>query len=179
MTSINTDRILSNLAKILRSKRFFIAVLALYLVQAVFFSIVINTGDIYRGDYGVAPDEARHLGNVMYFAKQPILNGPFVYTMNDSDFVLGTITTFPSNTFYYLMAIPVKAAAYLHVTNSQIYLILRLLVVLIGFVGLIIFRKLVYENTKNKLIANTSVLAVASTGMYVWEASAVSYVFPL
>lgn len=178
MISIHTDRILSGLGKILQSRRFFIAVLVLYSLQAIFFSVAINTGDIYEGQYGVAPDEARHFGNVMYFAKRPVADGPFVNSMSDEDLVLGTVTTFPSNTFYYLMAIPAKVAAHLNFSEAQIYLMLRLLVAFIGLIGLVVFRKLAQEVGASRLVANVATLALASTGMYVWESAAVSYDIP-
>lgn len=168
------------LGRIISSKKFYLFVLVAFLLQGLFFAGIITSGETSKDgttvlDYGVAPDEVRHFGNVMYFAERPLQDGPFVSHIEPKDLVLGDVQTFPSYLFYYILSFPARIMIEFGVPDSGILFMLRVIVLITGLVGLIVLRKLIAELTSSRLIQNMGVFALANTGAYLWFSAALSY----
>lgn len=173
---------LKKLLAFIRSPKFFAAVVVLFVLQGIFFAIAVNPSDIYvlddgtvtRGG-GVVPDGNRHIGAIYYYAQQPILNGPVISDMRDSDLWMGDLERFPSYLYYYLMSLVIRIPIALDASDIVNVMIIRLLGLVIGVLALIAFRKVISEITSNKVVVNVATLALAITGSFAWLAPAENY----
>lgn len=174
--------VLKKLINFVKSPKFFVGIIVLYLLQGLFFTVAVNPSDIYviedgtvtRGG-GVVPDGNRHIGAIYYYAQQPIENGPFITDMTDSELWMGDLERFPSYLYYYLLGLIMKIPLALQASDFVNVMIIRLVGLVIGLLALLVFRKIVREITTNKLIGNLTVLGLAVTGSFAWLSPAENY----
>lgn len=169
-------------ATFLCSKLFYQLTLLLFVFSAIFFALVINTGDRVVDETGteviakaVGPDEFRHVGNIEYYAKRPLLAGPVIKDADPQDLWLGEIERFPSYLYYYLASFPVKITSYFNLSLQHTVLVLRLLNIIVGLIGLTVFYKFLRIAKLSPLVVNVSTFLLANTGMYIWVSSSVTY----
>lgn len=162
--------VIGSLKPFLRSNGFFYSILGIFIVQTLFFIVLI--------DKGVVPDESRHFGNIQFYAQRGIFDGPIVDSVSGKELVLGEVQRFPSYLYYYVMSFPAKVMYHFGATDAYVYLMLRILTMLSGLAGLIVLRKLLLESNAGKAISNLTILALSMTGMYVWMSAGVNYDIP-
>jgi hypothetical protein len=122
-----------------------------------------------------APDEARHIGNILYYAERPILNGPFISDPPDKSIWLGEITRFPSYLYYYVMSFPARLLLAGGASFGTLVIALRLFSLVAGILNLIIFRKTLRAIGFSLPVASVATLGLAFTGEFMWLSAAVTY----
>lgn len=170
--------------KALGSENFFKWIIAVFLVQAVFSMFVISSstpidgiGGRYteRNENGVVPDGHRHIGAIYYYAERPITAGPVITNMPEGDLWMGDLERFPSYFYYYALSFPVRVAMALNFSDIGIVWLIRLIGIGLGVLSLLVFRRIVALVSKNVIVQNLSVLALALTGSFVWLSAGENY----
>jgi hypothetical protein len=159
------------------------AALVAFVLMGVFFAVILHY-PIVDGQghvpYGgtIAPDEHRHIANILYYAGLPLSNGPVLHHIEPSDLAMGEMLRFPSYFYYYVMSFPVKPFINLGLPYSWIVIALRLANVLFGLLGLVVLRRLLRTMGFSAAVSVLSVVVLVFTGRYVWQSAAVSYDAP-
>ncbi|OII38486.1 hypothetical protein BIU98_13680 [Curtobacterium sp. MMLR14_010] len=154
----------------------FIAVGAVLSV-VIHMPVVDGVGHVpYSGT--IAPDENRHIANILYYASRSVWAGPVITDAPPHLLTMGEIERFPSYFYYYAASFPVKALLDLGAPYSVIVVALRFANVLIAAVGLLVVHRLVRALGISASISTLVVLLLAFTGRYEWQAAAVTYDTP-
>lgn len=151
---------------ILASKKFYYFLIALFAIQAVYFSAVIN--------YKVPSDEEYHFTLTQYYAQRPVTAGPIIADQS-SAFNLGDIERIPSYLYHYTLSFYLRAVS--TVTNNQdtqIFM-LRLVNVALGVAALVMLAKIFKRINRSRLTINLTIAWLAMTGMFVWVFAGLSY----
>lgn len=168
------------LASILRSPKFLYVTLVLFILQGLFLTVAIapslQTGDSYlQRSPGVVPDGNRHTQVVYFYAKAPILNGPFVGNMTSQEMTMGDLERLPSYLYHYLLSFPVRLAQAIGASELAIAIMLRLIGLAVGVLALIAFWRLSLALKVGPAIANLATLGLAFTGMFAFLSPAMNY----
>ena len=163
------QKITNKITDWLSSPKFFKVVLVLFLIQGVYFVLAVKPSSItidQASGYevrsgGVVPDGNRHIGAIYYFAKRPILAGPIVNDQQPADLWIGDLERFPSYLYYYLLSFPVRLSMSLGASDMVNVVLIRLIGLIFGVLGLIIFRRIVKELKVHETVTNMSILALA------------------
>jgi hypothetical protein len=124
----------SVLFSVIRSRKFFYAVVVLLVIQAIWFALVAR--------YPMAFDEDFHFGIIKIYAHQW---GPFITSTPPDSGAYGDLIRTPSYLYHYLMSFPYRlAASFTHDETIQI-IVLRFLNVAMFASGLVVFRKLLRQ----------------------------------
>ncbi|WP_253206222.1 phospholipid carrier-dependent glycosyltransferase [Curtobacterium aetherium] len=159
------------------------AALVVFVLMGVFFAgilhypIVDGEGHVPYGGT-IAPDEHRHLANILYYAGLPLTNGPVLHHIDPGDLAMGEMLRFPSYFYYYVMSFPVKPMVNAELPYSWIVIALRLANVVFGLLGLVVLRRLLRTMGFSTAVTVLSVIVLVLTGRYVWQSAAVSYDAP-
>jgi len=152
---------------------------ALGVLFAVILKYPVVDGDGHVPYTGtIAPDEHRHIANILYYAQRPVTAGPVLHHIAPSDLAMGEMLRFPSYVYYYVMSFAVKPIINLGLPYSYIVVALRLVNVVVGAIGLIVTRRLLRTMGLSEAVAVLTVIMLIGTGRYVWQSSAVSYDAP-
>jgi hypothetical protein len=144
---------------------------------AIHMPVVDGVGNVpYVGT--VAPDENRHIANILYYAGRSVWAGPVITDAPAQLLSMGEIERFPSYVYYYVTSFPVKAMLDVGAPYSVIVVALRFLNVLIAAAGLLVVHRLVRAMGMSLWVATLVVLLLAGTGRYEWQAAAVTYDTP-
>ncbi|GAA1494804.1 phospholipid carrier-dependent glycosyltransferase [Curtobacterium herbarum] len=151
-----------------------------FVVFGVLFAVVLHypivdgNGTVpYVGT--IAPDEHRHIANVLFYAHRSITAGPIIDSVPTRDLAMGEVLRFPSYFYYYVMSFPVKVMINEALPYSWIVVFLRLVNLVAGLLGLVVARRLLKATGFSESIAVLSVVLLAFTGRYMWQSAAVSY----
>lgn len=147
------------------SNLFLRLVFALFIIQAVYLAVSINSG--------TGPDEAFHMGAIGFFAKEGIFslfsNGPQI-----SDFYLGSIYSRPDIAYHYIFSYLFSALSPF-VTNESLVLIIKLLNVLIATFSLYVLKLLADAARISPLARNLGLFWVSNMLMFVFLSGSVNY----
>jgi hypothetical protein len=157
--------------------------LAVFVVVGAVLSVVIHmpvvdgAGHVpYTGT--IAPDENRHIANILYYASRSVWAGPVITHAPAELLPMGEIERFPSYFYYYVASFPVKAMVDLGAPYSLIVAALRFANVLIAAIGIVVVYRLVRALGVAASISTVVALLLAFTGRYEWQAAAVTYDTP-
>ncbi|MFJ4220976.1 hypothetical protein [Curtobacterium luteum] len=164
--------VLDRLHVVLSSRAAFVVVLAAFLVLGCFFAVTIHV------PASAAPDEIRHIGNILFYAARPWTAGPFVHDAAASTLRLGEVTRFPAYLYYYLMAFPAKAALAVGLDQERTVMVLRGIDVLAAGAGLYALRVMFRNAGVPTSVGLLAIVTTAFTGRYVWQAATISYDAP-
>lgn len=176
-----------SLGRWLRSRWFLYPTLGLFLVQGVFLALALDVAEWHfpagakrpvMTNWGVSPDEFRHIGNIEYYAARGWFDGPVIDNANVKDLWLGEIERFGSYFYYYVFSFPYKLLSELGVDRDSIILIIRLAGVGIGLEGLLVFRSILKVLKVNPTVVAVGLFGLANTTAYVQMSSAVNYDMP-
>ncbi len=146
------------------SNLFLRLVFALFIIQAVYLAVSINSG--------TGPDEAFHMGAIGFFAKEGIFslfsNGPQI-----SDFYLGSIYSRPDIAYHYIFSYLFSALSPF-VTNESLVLIIKLLNVLIATFSLYVLKLLADAARISPLARNLGLFWVSNMLMFVFLSGSVN-----
>ncbi|NII42207.1 hypothetical protein E9228_002865 [Curtobacterium flaccumfaciens] len=173
----------NRLVRLLESPWTFRITIALFVVVGAVLSVAIHmpvvdgVGHVpYSGT--IAPDENRHIANILYYAGRSVWAGPVITDAPAQLLSMGEIERFPSYVYYYLTSFPVKAMLDVGAPYSAIVVALRFLNVLIAAAGLLVVHRLVRTMGMALWVATLVVVLLAATGRYEWQAAAVTYDTP-
>jgi hypothetical protein len=132
---------------LLRSRTFFVAIMALFVVESSWIAL--------SASYPMAFDEDFHFGIIKLYAKQW---SPFFAHQPAGGNVYGALTTDPSYLYHYLMSFPYRLVSLL--TSSQMAQIITLRFIDIGMfsIGLILFRKLLLRTKAPPSLIHIAIL---------------------
>jgi hypothetical protein len=157
--------------------------LVLFVVFGAVFAVVLHypivdgNGNVpYLGT--IAPDEHRHIANILFYAHRSVTAGPIIDSVPTRDLAMGEVLRFPSYFYYYVMSFPVKVMINEALPYSWIVVFLRLVNLVFGVLGLVVMRRLLKAMGFSDSIAVLSVIVLAFTGRYIWQSAAVSYDAP-
>ncbi|PZF59529.1 hypothetical protein DEJ23_00295 [Curtobacterium sp. MCSS17_008] len=171
-TGARRDVVLGHVARALSSRTAFVVVLVAFLLLGFFFAITIHV------PASAAPDEVRHIGNIMFYAARPWTAGPFVHDAPESTLRLGEVTRFPAYLYYYVMSFPAKAALAVGLDQERTVMVLRGIDVLAAGAGLYALRVMFRNAGVPTAIGLLAIVTTAFTGRYVWQAATISYDAP-
>jgi hypothetical protein len=153
--------------KNLGSKKFLLFILAIFILQSVWYAASIK--------YRIPPDERYHYQVTNYYAERPVLSGPVIKDQSKATFHLGDIERTPSYLYHYLMSFPLKAVKSITKSENKQVIILRLINLLIVLGGLLILYKMFVHIKLTNLQINIIFLLLTMTGMFVWMSVAINY----
>jgi hypothetical protein len=154
----------------LSSKKFFYILLGVIIASCLFFAISVI--------YMIPPDEFYHFRFIEYYAKQPILSGPFITNQGVEHFDLRDITRIPNYFYHYGMSFPLRG---LYQFTDSIFaqvLVLRLLTLSIGIASLFVIRRILRQVKASQLMQNSVLFLLGLTGMLLWIFSSINYDVP-
>jgi hypothetical protein len=159
------------------------ATLVAFVLLGVVFAVVLHypvvdgNGNVpYAGT--IAPDEHRHIANILFYAQRSVAAGPIIDSVPTRDLAMGEVLRFPSYAYYYVMSFPVKLMLHESVPYGWVVVSLRLVNVVFGALGLVAVRRLVEAIGFSAPTAVLTTVLLAFTGRYVWQSAAVSYDAP-
>lgn len=135
--------------KIINTKQFFIAILALVILQSGWYALSFKTSQF---------DEVFHYRFISMYSEQ---DTPFVKSQDTKWDDLGDTTRYPSYLYHYTMSIPLKATrSFLKSERAQVTL---LRIINIGFfvAALAVYRKLLEKIGASEALSNVILLFVA------------------
>ncbi|ROS46241.1 hypothetical protein [Curtobacterium sp. PhB78] len=165
-------RLLDRANSLLSSRAAFGAVLVVFLLTGFFFAVTLHVPS------SAAPDEIRHIGNVLFYAARPWTAGPFLHDVDASTLKLGEVTRFPAYLYYYLMSFPARAASGIGLSEEHVVMVLRCIDVLAAGAGLCALRAVFRNAGIPASIGLVATIVTAFTGRSVWMAATVSYDAP-
>lgn len=140
--------------------------IAIFALQAVYFSAVIN--------YKVPSDEEFHFLLTKYHAERPLVAGPIISDQT-TNFMLGDIQRMPSYLYHYVTSFYLRVVmAFTGNQETQVFM-LRLLNVGIGVAVLCMIVRVFRRLNKSQLSINLTIAWLTFTGMFVWVFAALSY----
>lgn len=156
--------------KFISSSKFFYILIGCIAASCLFFAASIK--------YTFPPDEPYHFQFVEYYAKQPLLSGPFITNQGVEHFELRDITRVPNYLYHYSMSFVLRAS-YMFTDDvpTQVFII-RILTLAIGIASLFIVRRILRQIGANGFIQNSVLLLLSLTGMLLWIFSSISYDVP-
>lgn len=158
-----TDKIYRFVVRLLSSNGFFYGVIALTVVQALWYALSFQP-TIF--------DEGEHLGFITAYSHQL---SPFIaHQATQYDF-LGEITRSPSYLFYYIMSWPYRLVTVFTHSNYVHIIVLRLICICLFTAGIVIFRKVLVNAGASKAVASTVMLFVVLTPTFALLPGAVNY----
>lgn len=184
---MNKMGLLAKVRSIISSPSAYRWIIALFILQALFSVVIISPSTpkdgvggryVERNEDGVVPDGHRHLGAIYYYAERPVLAGPVISDMADSDLWMGDLVRFPSYLYYYVLSFPVRIAMAFHASDMAIIYLVRLIGLVIGVLALLVFRRITQLVTSSLAVQNISLFALSLTGSFVWLAAAENYDVP-
>jgi len=152
------------------SKKFFYGLLGFIVLSCLLFVISIT--------YKIPPDEYYHFRFIEYYAKQPILDGPFIANQGLDHFDLRDITRIPNYLYHYLMSFPLRV---MYAFTDQIFaqvIVLRIITLGIGIAGLFVVRRILRQIKASSFVQNSVLFLISLTGMMLWIFSSISYDVP-
>ncbi|PYY50068.1 hypothetical protein [Curtobacterium sp. MCBD17_023] len=152
-------------------------VVGAFLSVAVHMPVVDGVGHVpYAGT--IAPDEGRHIANILFYAGRSWTAGPIITDAAPHLLTMGEIERFPSYVYYYVMSFPVKPLIDLGAPYTVIVVMLRAVNVVIGALGLVVIHRLFRVMGFSASIGALAVIVVALTGRYEWQSAGVTYDTP-
>ncbi len=162
---------------VLRATLVVFVLLGIVFAVTLHYPIVDGNGNVpYAGT--IAPDEHRHIANILFYAHRSVWAGPVIDSVPTRDLAMGEVLRFPSYFYYYVMSFPTKVFLNAGLPYSWLVVFLRLVNLGFGVVGLVVMRRLLRTMGFSESISVLSVIALAFTGRYVWQSAAVSYDAP-
>jgi hypothetical protein len=128
--------------------------------------------------FSLAPDESRHIGNILFYAERPLFAGPVIDDAPPRSIWLGEVQRFPSYLYYYVMSFPARIGLALDLNFNVLVVLLRLITLSTGVLTLVVVRRTLLAIGFSVPISSVSILGLAFTGAFVWMSSAVSYDIP-
>ncbi|WIE73715.1 hypothetical protein [Curtobacterium sp. MCJR17_020] len=172
MVDVRTEPVLWRANRVLSSPIAFVVVLVAFLLVSFLFAVTIHV------PASAAPDERRHIGNILLYAARPWTDGPFLHDVKASTLWLGEVTRFPAYLYYYLMSFPAKGAQALGLDYEHTVMVLRSIDVLAAGAGLVALRAMFRNAGVPSAIGLLAIIATAFTGRYAWQAATISYDAP-
>ncbi|WP_250895213.1 hypothetical protein [Curtobacterium flaccumfaciens] len=172
VTGDRSTGLLDRANRALSSRTAFVVVLVAFLLVGFLFAVTIHV------PASAAPDERRHIGNIMLYAARPWNAGPFLQDVDASKLWLGEVTRFPAYLYYYLMSFPAKGTQALGLHLEQTVMVLRSIDVLAAGAGLYALRAMFRNAGVPTAIGLLATVVTASTGRYAWQAATISYDAP-
>jgi hypothetical protein len=166
------ERVLGRANQVLASRTAFVVVLVAFVLMGFLFAVTIHV------PASAAPDEVRHIGNILFYAERPWTAGPFVHDAAASTLRLGEVTRFPAYLYYYVMSFPARAALAVGLDQERTVMVLRGIDVLAAGAGLYALRVMFRNAGVPTAIGLLAIVATAFTGRYVWQAATISYDAP-
>lgn len=133
--------------RLLGSKKFFYGVIALFVLQALWF--------VFSAQYPMAFDENFHYGLIQVYSEQW---SPFITAVPEGTGPLGALTREPSYLFPYLMSFPYRFFALFTESQDVLIILLRLINVVLFTGGLFAFRKLLLSVKASTALTHFSIL---------------------
>lgn len=149
---------------ILASKWFFYGVIALFILQSLWF--------VFSAQYPMAFDENFHFGLIQVYGQQW---GPFITEAPEGTGALGALTREPSYLFSYLMSFPYRIATFLTANQEVQIILLRLINVALFTGGLFAFRKLLVRTGASYALIHFSILAFTLIPIVPFLAAHINY----
>lgn len=158
-------------------------VIAVFVVVGAVLSVVIHipvvdgVGHVpYAGT--IAPDENRHIANILYYAGRSVWAGPIITDAPANLLTMGEIERFPSYFYYYVASFPVKALLDLGAPYSVIVSALRFANVILAAVGIVVVHRVIRTLGASAAVSTLVAVLLAFTGRYEWQGAAVTYDTP-
>jgi hypothetical protein len=154
----------TKILNLLRSRRFFVAILILFFVESAWIALSAAYPQVF--------DENWHFGIIQLYAHQwsPL----FLHQPPHTDWA-GALTRDPSYMYHYLMSFPYRLIA--EITNSQTaqVIFLRFINIALFGSGLVLFRKLLLKTKVSPAIVNTALLFFILTPVVPLLAGQINY----
>ena len=157
-------KIYQKVVSLLSAKNFFLFLVALFVVQAVWIAL--------SGRYPMAFDEDFHLGIIKLYVNQW---SPFFVHQPSGSNVFGELTRDPSYVYHYIMSFPYRLTNSLF--HNEFINIMTLRFFSIGFVvsGLFIFRRVLEYTKASAALINVVFLFFILTPLVTFEAAQINY----
>lgn len=166
------ERLVDRANRALSSRTAFVVVVVGFLLVGFLFAVTIHV------PASAAPDERRHIGNILLYAARPWTAGPFLQDVAASKLWLGEVERFPAYLYYYLMSFPAKGAQALGLDYEHTVMVLRSIDVLAAGAGLLALRAMFRNAGVPTVIGLLATVVTAFTGRYAWQAATISYDAP-
>lgn len=153
------------------------AALAMFIVKIPALKSVSNSVPVIA-ESGIAPDEFRHIANILFYAHTDFWQGPWLNHLTPETLRLGEVSRFPSYFYYYFASFFVRFFDYSHSQYLASVVILRLLSLLFGLLTLFILRRMLKRMQFSPTTINVTLLAFILIGRFSWQSAAVSYDVP-
>jgi hypothetical protein len=183
---ISVSKTLTAIHGVLSHPWFFWGLLLVFVVTGATFAGIahiptdlgIKEGVHVVSTFSLAPDESRHIGNILFYAERPLFAGPVIDDAPPRSIWLGEVQRFPSYLYYYAMSFPARIGLALDLNFNVLVLLLRLITLSTGVMTLVVVRRTLLAIGFSVPISSVSILGLAFTGAFVWMSSAVSYDIP-
>ncbi len=157
---------LRKLRQLLEHPRFLTAMMVLFALQAVIFSILIP--------YKSPSDEEYHFRFTYYYAQRSIVAGPIIDDQTDN-FDIGDIQRTPGYLYHYLSSFVLKLIQPIVTSEEGQVIALRIVNVGLGVITLLLIVSLLRRIGARGLTMNLVVAWLAITTMFVWLFAALNY----
>ena len=158
------NNILQTLYRIISSSKFFFVVIALLLVQAIWFALTVQ--------YPMAFDENYHFGVIQFYSQQLL---PFMSVQPPGSEAYGDLVRYDSYMFHYLMSFPYRLIAAF--TSDQVVqiIILRFMNIGLFIAGMFVFRRLLKRLNISEALTNFSLLMLILIPIVPFLAATINY----
>jgi len=157
-------RILHTIYSVLSSRRFFLVIIGLFIVEAAWFALTAQ--------YPMAFDENYHFGIIQIYSHQWL---PFITKVPPGSGIYGNLTRYDSYMYHYLMSFPYRfITLFIHSEIVQI-IILRFINIGLFVGGLFLFRKLLRRVHISEGISNLSFLMFILVPIVPFLAATINY----
>jgi hypothetical protein len=157
-------RISQTVYRILSSRKFFVVVIALFLIQALWF--------VFTAVYPMAFDENFHFGIIQIYAHQW---SPILMTTPPGSSQYGELLHDPSYLFQYLMSFPYRFTTLFTHNQTIEIIVLRIIDVTLFTGGIIAFRKLLGRVGLSKALTNFALLMFVLIPVVPFLAATINY----
>jgi len=154
----------SSLLKFLASKKFFLIIMLLFILQSGWIAV--------SAQYPLIYDEGYHVGAINAYEGNLL---PFISHQNESDSGLGDITRYGSYLYHYVMSFPARIIDWLHGSLYVKIEILRWLNIGIFAVALLYMYQLLFKLGFSRKNANITILAVTMIPITTYVAATINY----
>lgn len=131
----------------LGSKNFFLAIMAIFVVESVWIVLTLNYPGIF--------DEGWHVAIISYYSHQL---SPFVTHQPPTTYALGELTHDPSFLYHYLMSFPYRLVTLLIHNQMWQVIVLRLLNTALFALSLVVFRSVLLKVKTSPQLVNITLL---------------------
>lgn len=158
MTDLKTTAL-----KILSSKKFFIGILALIIVQSGWYAFSFKTSQF---------DEVFHFDFIKMYSEQTT---PFISSQELKWDRLGETTRYPSYLYHYTMSVPLRIVK--TITPNEVHQVISLRLISVAFfvIGVILYRKLLRKIGASDAVANAILLFTALIPNFAILAGTINY----